>query len=289
MRSFLAGLFLVLSSLSAGASRPIDVVFDLDWTLLLSTDEAKARADGRLIFRHGEHWYRLTDHALEVLRAIHENPRYRVSYFSGGAVDRNRAVVAWIYELLNANRAERPFVPHRVLSFDDLTKRPGVPEAARFTERHGKDLTRVGADLALPRAVLIDDAGAFAEPGQEKNMLWLERSFNDRPVFPFTGAPDKYDPMDAREWLTERHKLVWAFDLLEESREAAERSGTELRDELDRRMSEALARARAQGFYRNLTPEAEARIQRGFERLGFMAAPTSRQAVGASLCSKLWY
>lgn len=275
----LAGLF--ISGMLWASAGPIDVVFDLDHTLITETPSENVVRDGRRVFQFGDHFYRLTDHTVEVLRAVHGNPAYRISFYSGGERERNMAVLSWIYELVNADGrgSRRPF---QVLSREDLHRRPGVGDDARFTQRYGKDLTRIHPSVDLRRAVLIDDAGAFAEPGQERNMLWLEKTYNDRPVYPHGMPEGPYEASSRAQWLREKHKLAWAYDLLEEAREASERTGRDFRDELAERATREAELSRE--LARNVSPRADLRIEAGFQRLGFVARPSDRRGVDALLC-----
>lgn len=76
---------------------PIDIVLDIDWTILNPTTEALAEAVTEGVFRHSTGVYRYSKHIVDFMMTLHSMPGVRVSFYSGGEADRNHAVVKDLY------------------------------------------------------------------------------------------------------------------------------------------------------------------------------------------------
>ncbi len=216
-------LCLALPSLTALA-KPIDVVFDLDWTLLYTTNAKAAEMDPRGVFEVEGKLYRLADGAIEILRSLHDNPNYRVSFLSGGTASRNAEALKIVYGLVNSDGRKRS--PYRVGHIDDLI-RTEAPETARFTDKFKKRLRGFIPDFDPSRAVLVDDSKGFYAAEEEENFFWLQRTFDDIPDFSRRSelpVDPKYYPSSEDVWRSERAKLLWAFEAIERSREISERT-----------------------------------------------------------------
>ncbi|MBC7421192.1 MAG: hypothetical protein H7328_10735 [Bdellovibrio sp.] len=194
----------------AMAAEPIDVVFDLDWTLIYPTNENMALAVPKNTFKIGNNLFRLTDHAVEILLELHQQPDVRISFFSGGARERNTAVVKIIYDLMN----KPEYRPHKILSFEDLTV-ISTDKDLKFAQRNKKD---IGKFFNLQRAMLVDDIEDFILPGQEQNEKWLGKTYNDRPKFELQSLEETkdaaYSAPNFNEWLRERNKLVTVKEII---------------------------------------------------------------------------
>lgn len=281
--------FLILSlcligPLVARAEPHFDVVWDIDWSLVSPTNETRAGEDPRFIFRYRDQVYRLNDHALLVLKALHADPRIRVSFFSGGKEDRNRKLLAWVYEQVNQLRPGRPAVaPFRILSVAHLSTRIRTPRGEKFSVTFMKDLRSIAPDLSLRWTVLLDDIIRFAPDGQKGNVLWFEQVFEDHVRFDPNLKPGPFDPRNAQDWWLEKNRLVWAYEILSTALASARSSGTDFRAELN----QLLENEKVAGRPQNLSEKAAQRIQAGFHRLGFLQTPRDRSSVGAPLCRDL--
>ncbi|MBI3542369.1 MAG: hypothetical protein HY075_03730 [Deltaproteobacteria bacterium] len=220
----LALAWATLAALPAIASEaPIDVVFDLDWTLIYATRPEVAGFERENVIVADGQLYRFSDHAVDVLLKLHETPPFRISFFSGGEPTRNRAVVDELYRRINARAPPgKRFQPYRVGDKELLTP-TGAPETARFPERFKKDLRKLIADVDLSRALLIDDIEHFVAAGQEGNVLWLQDTFDDVPIFgrPGETAKLKIEPRSRTAWAVERNKLAWAIGVATEAERLA--------------------------------------------------------------------
>jgi hypothetical protein len=187
---------------------PIDIVFDLDWTLINPTNEEMARVDDRDIIRFQNEIYRITNQAIDVLIELHQQPEVRISFFSGGSAERNQFAIKAIYEKIHARTKNNQAQPFRILSAGDLTTVSDRTDL-KFTERYKKDLSRF---FDLKSAVLIDDVANFTMPGQERNILWIGKTYNDRPQFEVSYVANPRDAAylapNQSEWLRDRNKLL---------------------------------------------------------------------------------
>lgn len=193
---------------------PIDIVLDIDWTILNPTTEALAEAVPEGIFRHSTGVYRYSKHIVDFMRTLHSMPGVRVSFYSGGEADRNHAVVKDLYNKINEKMSSNHFEPYKVLSLEDLTPVSSDPKL-RFGDRLKKDIAR----FFNPRfAVLVDDTKDFVMHGQERNQLWLGETYNDRPRYELVHLekPEdvKYSAPNKKEWQRDLDKLLPVLDIL---------------------------------------------------------------------------
>lgn len=216
----LAFLFL----LSGLATAQVDIVFDLDWTLVYSVDEELA-SEARTIRVEGK-YYRLADGAEDVIAALHSSPDFRVSFFSGGEKARNHKLLKQIF-LPNSNKSLYE-VAHKILSKEDLAVHSTDPDAA-FTQRYKKDLRLVNEDLG--KVVLIDDLKEFTPAGQKKNLFWLGKTYVYAEDFA-SASYGAYSPPSELAWLHERKKLYWTYDALEKASLRAKEVGGSFVDNL---------------------------------------------------------
>lgn len=196
------------------SEQPVDIVFDLDWTLVNNTDEAMVKADPRNTFELEGKWYRFSDHVFEVLTELHLRSDVRISFFSGGPANRNIQVIDLIYERLRQDPRLRAVHPHKVLSFNNL-RTVSTDPSLRFAQRYKKDLAPY---FDLERTLLVDDTAAFALPGQERNLLWLGKTYNDRPQFNLAHLESAdqaaYSAPSWEEWIRNQKKLLHVRDVI---------------------------------------------------------------------------
>lgn len=183
---------------------PIDIVFDLDWTLIKISDEEMAKIEPENIIKHNEDYYRIADHAIDLLIELHQQPDVRVSFFSGGLKERNEFVIKHIYNLVNAKLGNSQFRPYKILSFGHLTT-ISENKNLRFFQRYKKNLDKF---FDLRSVLLIDDAPEAVFFEHIKNLLWTGRTYNDRPRYDLVNPADKYAAPSEAEWKREKNKLL---------------------------------------------------------------------------------
>lgn len=159
--------------LATHGKMPIDVVFDVDWTLVLSLQEKPTDLTEPNVFEFEGKYYRFADHASEVIEVLLSDPRIRISFFSGG--DRNR-VEHTLKQLRLRNGLSAFEIAFQILCNESLTAISRL-ENLKFWERNKKDLLKVLRRLNLGRAFLVEDIRNFAINGQERNTLWLGRIY----------------------------------------------------------------------------------------------------------------
>ncbi len=210
MKTFL--LFLLLS-VSAHAGLPVDIVFDIDLTIVSLIND---RPGGDLLadpanptrnivnIHHGEmdENYRVFEGVTDLMEKLEKEQRagrVRVSFFSGGTEARNEALLRSIK--LKNGTSLWDLAPGRVLGRNSMTP-TGLKPPARIREQFKKDLTKINPDLS--DVIIIDDIKEFVPDSQRGNMLWIgeEFPFPDRtPIPPTTVDPE----ILARE----RNKYQW--------------------------------------------------------------------------------
>ena len=186
------------------------MVFDLDWTLLNSTTEAMVQADSRDTFTFEGKWYRIAHGTAESIIKLH-NQGIEVSIFSGGTAERNdfaaRLIEKQIHEL-----GVTDFKFQQVLDLSDLLVVSSDPNA-KFSDRYKKELSRF---FDITRTLIVDDMMTFAVKGQEKNMVWLGKTYLDRPRFEWqkleASEGKAYSAPDFSEWSRDYNKIPLAVD-----------------------------------------------------------------------------
>lgn len=215
----LIGLVILLSTcLAFGQSQrsaPLHVVFDLDWTLLNTTTEAMAQADPEGVIEIEGKLYRLPEGTVESLVRLHR-AGLQISIFSGGELSRNNQAATFlknkVNEYLRSHDLPAYFGFQKVLSLPDLYVNSVDPKD-RFAERYKKELSRF---FDITHTLLVDDIKEFIVKGQERNMVWLGPTYNDRPRYELDKLEDpankKYSAPTYEEWLRDRKKIVLATD-----------------------------------------------------------------------------
>lgn len=215
----LTGLVILLSAcLAIGQnthSASTHVVFDLDWTLLNTTTSVMAMADPRGVLEFGGKLYRIPEGSIESLARLYQ-AGVQVSLFSGGDVARNdyaaRVLKTKVNQYLIANSIPGLFEFRQVLSLPDLLVVSADPNV-RFAERYKKELSRF---FDITRTLIVDDIKEFVVRGQEKNMVWLGPTYNDRPRFGLEKIEDpaqkKFSAPSYEEWKRDKLKIVTAVD-----------------------------------------------------------------------------
>jgi hypothetical protein len=172
---------LFLLSLEAFAGVPVDIVFDIDLTIVALVKDGPGGdllADPALpdkgivdIGYHNER-YRVFEGVRELLEKLKKDPRVRVSFFSGGQEARNEALLKKIK--LQDGSSLWDLAQGRVLGRLSMTP-TGLPSPARIRERFKKDLTKINPDLS--DVIIIDDIKEFVPSSQRPNLLWIGEDF----------------------------------------------------------------------------------------------------------------
>ena len=219
---FLTGLLFLSSAIAQQTIhqnsqnlQPVDLVFDLDWTLINPTSPLMAKADPKDILVIEGQFYRISNQAVLLLRKLHQFSFVRVSFFSGGKESRNKEAIQLLYQKVNQNGEH--FHPYLILSKQDLNVVNLDPQL-KFADRYKKELSRF---FDVSQTVLIDDIKEFASKGQEKNLIWLGVTYNDLPAYSLRYLNDSreknYHAPDQKEWARDRNKLQPVQKLITES------------------------------------------------------------------------
>lgn len=193
------------------ADTSINVVFDLDWTLLNTTTEEMAKANPKDTFKFQGLWYRISEGAVESLVKLHEAD-VSLSIFSGGTADRNHFVAELLQEMVNKKLRVKDFSFQKVLNLEDFWVASQDPNL-RFSERYKKELSRF---FDVNRTLIIDDMTTFTVAGQERNLVWLGQTYNDRPEFDLKNLEQKnekkFSAPNFEEWERDKNKIITAVN-----------------------------------------------------------------------------
>ena len=213
---------------------PIDIVLDIDWTILNPTTEALAEAVPEGVFRHSTGIYRYTKHVVDFLITLHSMPGVRISFYSGGESERNHDVVKDLYGKINEKMKSNKFQPFKILSRNDLTEISKDPKLG-FSDRLKKDISRF---FNLRSTVLVDDTRDFVMDGQARNQIWLGKTYNDRPQYElaYLERPTdvKYSAPNKTEWQRDVDKLLPVLDILVKAIRDTRISKTDFIDHVNR-------------------------------------------------------
>ncbi|MCB0367213.1 MAG: hypothetical protein H6624_08460 [Bdellovibrionaceae bacterium] len=221
---FLAILFSFLSSLCtqsilAQQAEVVDVVWDLDWTLLYAVEKPILGDRHGTYIHTQEGYFRVADWAGQVLQFLDKHPGFRQSFYSGASEGRLMEAMEQI-RLPDGRRAVD--IAFRIKSKADLVSVPDAPEEARFPDRFKKDMVRIDPIINLLRTIMVDDIYRFLPHAQEKNMLWLQETFDFVNSAAELGKGE-FQPPSSRHWSLERNKLLWVLGVLMTALEKAPR------------------------------------------------------------------
>jgi hypothetical protein len=232
-------VLIFISLQSALATLPIDIVFDIDQTILTRVhrgpmgdlladpnDPAKGilsvnytdqvldaqnnlvfDSKGMAVIAKNHEQYRIFDGLvalMEKLKVEHALGHVRVSFFSGGSVVRNKAILSAIK--LGDGSSLSDLAGPRILGRPSLVATGGE---GRFSERYKKDLSVINSNL--DDVVLIDDVKGFATESQVGNILWTD----DR--FPYPERSRHIEVLTPELLSSERNKIYWLTNVLEEA------------------------------------------------------------------------
>jgi hypothetical protein len=226
-----SALFWLFILAAAPAGAVVDLVFDLDWTLFYTTTQESVRQDANRTYEYDHVYYRMTPDAPEVLLQL-QKQGFRLSTFSGGKNERNDFLVAQLVRE-SATLPGGPLRFYRQLGFNELSRREN-PTSARFADTYMKDLSQINPDLES--VVLIDDMLKFSPVGQERNLLWLSKAYNDRLFFDSGRAGEKFEAATAADWQEERYKLHFVLKTLSEIQRQSAAQGQSFVKNLSKQM-----------------------------------------------------
>ncbi len=187
----------------------IDVVFDLDWTLVYPLENSHSANTAKVIWAQGKP-YRITEWTSEVLGELSKKRDLRISFFSGGDKIRN---IELLKQIILPNQKSAFDIAYKTLHEEDLIE-INSDESLAFTSRFKKSLTKINPDL--DRIILVDDSIGFTPPEQRRNQLWLGETYdfyedsNDIPAI-----KREHDPPTIQHWKNERNKLLSVYNEVE--------------------------------------------------------------------------
>lgn len=205
--------------------KPIDIVFDLDWTLIYDAFDYV----GPYVTASKGRNYRISDFAGEILYALSLIPGARISFFSGNDAVRNEDVLKSI-NLPDGRTAYD--IAFQILSAEDLTLKKDA--SGTFSQRFMKDLNKVDKNIDLNRTVIVEDIKKFVPHQQLRNVLWLGKTYNYYNTY--SEVPEKsgeYIPENYMQWNLERNKLLWVLGILSMGLAESQRNGKNLVDVLE--------------------------------------------------------
>lgn len=208
-------ILLLLISFPVLAGIPVDVVFDIDLTIVTLVNDGPGgdfladpldpgknivpiqfELDGAV---HTER-YRLFEGVTELIEKLRKDPRVRVSFFSGGTEARNEALLRKI--LLPDGSSLWDIASGRVFGRTSMTP-TGVKPPARIRDLVKKDLRKVNPNIE--DVIIVDDIKEFVPESQRGNLLWIGENF-PFPDRTKTSPPSGVDPeLLARE----KNKFAW--------------------------------------------------------------------------------
>jgi hypothetical protein len=200
-------LFFLLSG--SVLAQTVDIVFDLDWTLVYPLSESSTADPTKVIWAQGKP-YRVTDWTSEVLGKLARKKELRISFFSGGQAARNFEILKQI-KLPDGRSAFE--IAYKMLHFEDLME-VSTDQNLPFDQKYKKSLTKINPDLT--RLIMVDDSYEFVPFDQKRNELWLGGTYNFyEKAEDIPKTKGLYDPPSISKWKAERNKLLSAYDAIE--------------------------------------------------------------------------
>lgn len=220
---FLAlSVFLACVSTLSQADPYVDFVVDIDRLMIYPINRRMEDAGGIPAHRRltAQIPYRAADWLEEFVEALIRFPRSRVSFFSADFQPRNELVLKG-RRLSNGRTFYQGALQDRgdqngsLLSYDDLTF---LDEARKS---HRKDIRKVGKDVDLENAFLIDDSWWAPLEGQHRNLIrpesfWAEyiddftSIYHDRADYDRDGAEG-----ELITYFQERNALLYAMGVID--------------------------------------------------------------------------
>ena len=202
--------YIILLIISVHTMAQVDIVFDIDWTLVSQVDSYDA--SGSRVYKSLDDYYRLTDGAQEIIQDLLEDKNVRISFYSGGSEARNLDLLG---QIKLSNGKSLLDISHKVLSKKHLLE-VSTDEGLRFSERLKKDLTLINKDLNS--IVLIDDIEHFTPPNQKRNVIWTGKTFSFQDAF--INMDGDHQAKTELAWLRDRYKLYSSHSKIKNALEA---------------------------------------------------------------------
>ena len=211
-------ILLFLVSISALAGVPVDIVFDIDLTIVANipasgkdpladprnplhgTVDIQFPKDGAVASER----YRVFEGVRELMEKLRADPRVRVSFFSGGSEARNEALLRSIK--LPDGSSLWDLAGGRVYGRSSMSA-TGKGSMFRIRDRFKKDLTRINPDIS--DVIIVDDIKEFVPPSQSGHVLWIGEDF------PFPERHHLTRPVTPELLARERDKYRWISSNLE--------------------------------------------------------------------------
>lgn len=199
-----------------GPGKPIDLVFDLDWTLFYPIKVNEGIFTDNKVLRVHDELHRPTDHLAEVIEAlITYYPEFRISFFSGSSYERNSRLLEQVK--LSDGRSLKD-IAFRIFSNSDLTQISSDPQLPK-SERYKKDVSNKLPGFDPARTVLIDDNLDFAPEGIKIVHSLGTTTFQSR--FNIRARHKEWFPRNPEEWKAERNKALYWLGALDLTLEVA--------------------------------------------------------------------
>jgi hypothetical protein len=255
-------------------AEPIDFILDLDWTLFYSIrdpeDPARVPRHERVVFQKNGHteYYRISDHAVELIEALLRIPGARVSFFSGGERARNETILRAIH--LSDGRTALGIASH-VFSFENLTQVSNDPRL-RFPDRYKKQMRGLIPDLDPKRALLIDDHPEFAMNDLKAVRVYGELNF--RPMFEPTLIGSRYEALSEAHWRRERDKLAIVLGVIDRAYQLTYSTTRSHQGDFAGRAESLMRKPETGEWYTLMSPELDWALARGLAIINGMQSKT---------------
>src|SRR3989339_69897 len=148
--SILFGVLVLQTSVVAKEDEIIDIVFDLDWTLVCELEDG-SHAHGNILDISRKK-YRIANWAEEMLVLLASRPNVRLSFYSGGDQIRNLEILKEI--ILPEKNISVFDLAYKILSKDDMDE-VSQEKTLRFSQRYKKNAAKINSNLN--NVIIIDD------------------------------------------------------------------------------------------------------------------------------------
>ena len=226
VRNFYVFTLLIIGTFcwSKGPKR-LHFIFDIDWTLTynISKEVYEAHSTDDSFFRYKNEYYRITDHAGEMFRAIRVLfPDAEISLFSAGGTDERNKMVAQKIKLPTGEPIE--VLLSHIWSKNDVT-RVSFDKSLKYAEQVKKFVNHLVQDFSQDRFVLFDDSVKFGsrEIPNPRNIPTLKVYGRNSYYHEMKDVPlevkGPYIPSSEKLWSLERNKMSLLVGLLIEAKQ----------------------------------------------------------------------
>jgi hypothetical protein len=154
----------------------VDVVFSLDGVLMNQVPSHVKKNDPKGTYiEFDQRTFRLSNHAVRMIKRLASDPKIRISFFSG----RPKAFSDTFLDAVKLDSAGTSLksIAHKILGKEDLTdqdpkiKEPDLSEEP-LSKKYKKDLSKISEDTK--DVILIDADAGITDKSQKKNLLALD-------------------------------------------------------------------------------------------------------------------